>query len=76
MNTFLRFLDWIVPRFLTEDVALHDAGEHYEIVGPMKYLDPDERYDAVVSITSFNLFGSALFPKLAGEVRPWPKEAA
>lgn len=69
MKTILAFLDWLVPRFFTEDVALIDEGDSYRILCSMKDLDPDEHYDAVVAITAFNLFGYALFPKQAGSVR-------
>lgn len=76
MNMILRFLDWAIPRFITEDVALKDIGDVYEIVCSMKDLEPGETYDAVVAMDSFNFFGHALFAKQAGDVRPWPKEAA
>lgn len=76
MKTILAFLDWAVPRFFTEDVALKDEGDHYEIMCSMADLGPGGRYDAVVAIDAFNFFGRAYFPKTAGDVRPWPKEAA
>jgi len=65
----LKFLDWLVPRFITEYVALKEInfGE-YEIVCSMKDLGEYEHADAKVLVTTFNLFGFGLFPKLVGEI--------
>lgn len=71
MNFILDFLDWAVPRFFTEDVALKDEGYHYTIVCSMKDLEEGERYDAIVAVSAFNVFGYALFPKQVGPVRRW-----
>lgn len=64
-------LDIVIPRFVIEDVALVDCGDHYEIVCSMADLAPGESYDAVATAHCFNLFGIALFTKLVSEVRPW-----
>lgn len=65
-----KFLDILIPRFITEDVALRlNENDEYEVVCSMKDLGEYEQADAVMSMTSFNLFGLALFPKAAGAVR-------
>lgn len=74
MKTILDFLDWFVPRFFTEDVALKDEGDYYEIVCSMKDIEPGEWYDGVVALNAFNFFGNAYFVKQVGEVRPWPSK--
>lgn len=64
--------DTYTPRFITEDVALIDVGDHYEPVCSMKDLRPGEQYDAVATWRSFNFFGLGLFPKMIGKTKPWP----
>ncbi len=67
-----KLLDIIIPRRLTEEVALTDDGDHYQIACSMADVRPGERFDAVATMRTFNLFGMALFPELTGEPRPWP----
>lgn len=67
-----QLIDLIIPRFITEDVALHDNGQGYEIVCCMDDVQPGERFDGVATMRCFNLFGSGIWPKQVGEVRPWP----
>lgn len=65
-----RLIDILIPRFLTEDVALRlNENNEYEVLCSIRDLGEWEQVDAVMSMTSFNLFGLALFPKAAGEVR-------
>lgn len=66
-----RLLDIIVPRFITEDVALEFDGDHYMVVCCMADVRPGERFDGIGTMRTFNLFGVAIFPKHVGEVRPW-----
>lgn len=66
-----RLLDIIVPRFITEDVALEFNGDHYIIVCCMDDVWPGESFDAIGTMQTFNFFGFGLFPKHIGEVRPW-----
>lgn len=66
-----QLFDIILPRFITEDVALHDNGDCYEIVCCMSDIQEGERFDGIVTMRTFNLFGLAIFPKQVGEVRPW-----
>lgn len=67
-----KLLDLILPRFLTEEVALHDNGDHLVIVCPMADLKPGERHHAVATMRVFNLFGRALFPRMISGPWPWP----
>ncbi|MNO80850.1 hypothetical protein D3C76_720700 [compost metagenome] len=75
--TLGRLLDILVPRFITEDVALINAycddcdHPHLMPVCCLADVDPDEEFDAIGTMSCFNLFGWALFAKLVGDVRPW-----
>ena len=71
MNLLKKILDLAIPRFLVEDVALVEINGNYEIVCPIAVLRPLEKFDAVVKMRVFNLFGWALFPKQIGEVKLW-----
>lgn len=70
-------LDILVPRFITEDYALmngycDDCDEpHLMPICAMEHVEPGEEFDAIVTMSCFNLFGWALFPRMVGEVRPW-----
>lgn len=68
-----KILDFLLPRFLTEDVALKDDGDQLAIVCPMHDLKPGEQYDAVATMRVFNLFGRALFPRVVSGPWPWPR---
>ncbi|WP_395503073.1 hypothetical protein [Ectopseudomonas mendocina] len=67
-----RLLDILLPRFITEEVALTDAGDHLEIACSMADVKPGERFAAVATVRTLNLFGMGLFPTLIGEPREWP----
>lgn len=80
MRALLRLLDILIPRFITEDVAVKinkaschggDGWHDGEIVCSMRDVEPGEVFDGIVPVRSFNLFGYALCPKLAGPVRKW-----
>jgi hypothetical protein len=66
-------LDLLVPRFVTEEFAMKQVGRSslHDIVCLMAVVKPGERFDGVGTITSFRLFGLALFPKQIGRVRAW-----
>lgn len=64
-------LDVLIPRFMTEEVALADTGDSYVIACSVVDLEPGEIPDAVATMRIFNLFGFALFPKMIGEPRPY-----
>lgn len=67
-----RLLDILIPRFITEEVALTDAGDHLEIACSMADVKPGERFAAVATVRTLNLFGLGLFPTMIGEPREWP----
>jgi hypothetical protein len=63
---FLRFLDFIVPRFVTDDAAFcyNEVEDTFELICHIDDLYEDEEYHAIGRIKSFNLFGYGLFSKL------------
>ena len=77
----LRFLrlaaDILVPRFLTEDVALRFVGGDradlgsYEIVCCMNDVQPGEAFDAVATVDSFGWLNIGITVRVRN-VRPWP----
>jgi hypothetical protein len=71
-----RLLDILLPRFITEEVALTDAGDHLEIACSMADVKPGERFAAVATVRTLNLFGMGLFPTMIGEPREWPGDPA
>lgn len=72
MKFLLAILDFIIPRFVTEDVALlkHPDGS-YETICSVSALFDDEKPDGVISVTCFSWLGHGWFPKQAGEFRKW-----
>ncbi|AMD43497.1 hypothetical protein HWA94_gp58 [Pseudomonas phage ZC08] len=71
-----KFLDILVPRFLTEDMACKKVGKHDNIICLMPIcsladVQPGEVFDAIVRVQMFNLFGFGLFPKPIGKPRPF-----
>ena len=75
--TLSKLLDIMIPRFITEDVAVERrvcddcCEEHYEIACSMLDIEPGERFDGIATMRGFNLFGMLLFPRQVGVVRPW-----
>lgn len=69
--------DLLVPRFLTEDVALRFVGGDrtglgsYEIVCCMHDVQPNEAFDAVATVDSFGWLNIGI-PVRVRNVRPWP----
>lgn len=67
----------LVPRFLTEDVALRFVGGDrtgigsYEIVCCMNDVQPGEAFDAVATVDSFGWLNIGI-PVRVRNVRPWP----
>lgn len=74
MRKLIDALLFCIPRFITEDVALEltDEGD-YEIVCSMSDIEPGERFDGVVEVTSLAFMWWAYAPQINGEVRPWPE---
>lgn len=77
MKTIRKWLDILVPRFLTEDVAVsvtycgHCDEPHLQPVCAMTDVEPGERFDGIMTMRCFNLFGRGLFARQVGEIRPW-----
>lgn len=71
LETLTGILDVVIPRFITEDVALeyNDEQEGWDIVCPVKNIQEGEEFEAFATVKSFNLFGYGLFPRMVGEVR-------
>ncbi|HFK9564036.1 Lar family restriction alleviation protein [Pseudomonas aeruginosa] len=68
-----RILDILIPRFITERVALFEAtAGHLEIACAISDVRPSERFDGIATIRSFNLLGFALFPKMVDGPHAWP----
>lgn len=44
---------------------------YYDIVCSMADVHPEEEFDGIATVQTFNLFGLALFPKQVGEIKPW-----
>lgn len=71
-------LDFLIPRFIKEEVAFGLYGEtedpevdEYYPMCSLKDIEEGEDVAMVGTMRSFNLFGFALFPKLIGELRPY-----
>jgi len=67
------FLDWLIPRFLTERTAFELVDDEYYAVCPMEMVPDGVEFDAVGTVRCFNLFGIALFGSLVGELEDWPR---
>jgi len=58
------FLDKVIPRFITEEVALRLSDDGvYEIICTMEDVTTQDKIDASCFFRSFNFFGSGWFPK-------------
>jgi hypothetical protein len=64
-------LDILVPRVVTEYIALKETDQGLETTFPVHCLRPGERPDGVILIKAFNLFGFATFPSVIGEAMTW-----
>lgn len=70
--SFLRFAaDRLVPRFLTEDVAVVFTPDGPDVACSMLDIEPGETFDAIVTLRSFTWLGVCMFPRQIGAVRPW-----
>ena len=60
-----KFLDFIIPRFVTDDVAvvIYDD-DTWEEICLVEDLTEDICFDAIPCISSFNLLGYAFFPRV------------
>lgn len=68
------FLVGLIPRFETEDWAVEYVGDGSHEVEPVKcmqYVDPDEEYDGIASLSYFTWFGVAFGGSGVVMMRPW-----
>ena len=69
--------DFAVPRFIEEDVAVNvefmNNGKEVLIIDiyPLALVEPPVRFDGVVRVRYFNLFGFALFTKPISKLKPF-----
>lgn len=68
--------DILVPRFITEPFCLIGNDEEgYDAVCAYKYREEGERFDKIIDISYFNLFGYMCFKNLKQDtVRKFLKE--
>lgn len=69
--------DFAVPRFIEEDVAVNvefiNNGKEVLIIDiyPLALVEPPLRFDGVIRVRYFNLFGFALFTKPISKLKPF-----
>lgn len=68
--------DFLVPRFITEDVALRRVGpgsdwDNFEIACSIADVQPGERFDGVAEVDSFTWLGFGMTYRV-GNFRTWP----
>lgn len=69
--------DFAVPRFVEEDVAVNiefiNNGKEVLIIDiyPLALVEPPVRFDGVIRVRYFNLFGFALFTKPISKLKPF-----
>ena len=69
--------DFAVPRFIEEDVAVNVEfiynGKEVLIIDiyPLALVEPPVRFDGVIRVRYFNLFGFALFTKPISKLKPF-----
>ncbi|RLJ20011.1 hypothetical protein DJ031_06790 [bacterium endosymbiont of Escarpia laminata] len=64
----------LIPRFLTEEVAMIKMDGEYHPVCSAKDLDEYDHYDRIVKVRAFNFFGFGLFPRVVyDEEKPTAK---
>lgn len=77
-SVFLSLIfDIIAPRFVEEEMAVNvlvsDDGDEVLVIDfyPYKLVKPPLKFDGVLNVRYFNLFGFALFTKPISELRPF-----
>lgn len=59
-----KILDILIPRFVTDLVAIRDHDDASEIVCCIGDLTIYDQYDRIATVRTFNLFGIGLFPHI------------
>lgn len=67
--------DVLVPRFITEDVAIERVGDgsswdDFMIVCSLADVDPGERFDGIATVEAFQFLGIGVTYRI-GNFRPW-----
>lgn len=67
--------DVLVPRFITEDVAIKRVGnssswDEFEIVCSLADVDPGEQFDGIATVDCFQFLGIGISYRI-GNFRPW-----
>lgn len=67
--------DYLIPRFITEDVAVAMVGsgdnwDAFEIVCSMEDVEPGERFDGIAEVDAFMWFGIGVTYRV-GNFRAW-----
>lgn len=67
--------DVLIPRFITEDVAIERVGggntwDAFAIVCSMADVQPGERFDGIATVDSFQFLGMGITYRI-GNFRPW-----
>lgn len=67
--------DYLIPRFITEDVAVAMVGsggnwDAFEIVCSMEDVEPGERFDGIAEVDAFMWFGIGVTYRV-GNFRKW-----
>lgn len=81
VKSVLLFLwDFIIPRFVTEDVALDkfapgEGWDKFEIVCPLRDALPGEEFDAIATVDAFQFLGFGITYRI-GNMRPWVRPEA
>ena len=57
-------LDILIPRFITEDVAVLEIDGEYSPICNVDDLKAYDVYDKIIMVRTFNFFGFGLFPKM------------
>lgn len=66
-----RALDILVPRIVTDDVALWHGPRGYEVACRLCDVRPHESFHAVGRVRAFNVLGRAYRGRLIGSPQPW-----
>ena len=62
---FIHYLfDMLIPRFVTEELALiyDEEDDTYDVYAALWLCDEEDVFDAIVTCRCFNFFGFGLFP--------------
>ena len=60
---FVELFHFLVPRFVTTDVAAIKTGDDYDVVCHVSELEEEDVYDTILEMRCFLLFGYPLFAK-------------